>query len=439
MTSLLHAVRDHALALRGNMHDYDALLEQVGDRSLVLLGESTHGTHEFYRMRAEITRRLILEKQFDAVIVEADWPDALRLNRYVHGRGDEDIDRAFDDFQRFPRWMWRNQDVRDFIHWLASHNDRASLNAEVGFYGLDLYSLYRSADAVMEYLARVDPEQLDAAREVYTCLDHVRDPQRYGYEAVRGLRPACSEALTHQLLSLQEVAARHVREGDLPGRDEHFFAEQNAHVVRGAEHYYRSMFSSRQSSWNVRDQHMADTVLRLQQHRRANDGTGKLVIWAHNSHVGDARATDMARAGEWNLGQLLRQRAAGEVMLVGFTTCTGHVAAAHDWGGEVEHFALRTPLPDSWEALFHQSRLESFYLPLEAPASPLDDAQRQMRAVGVIYRPASERASHYLSSRLGAQFDAIFHLDETSALVPFDRPPHWPPFNTRAGSRGLRT
>lgn len=439
MSSLLHAVRDHALALRGTTHDYDALLEQVGDRSLVLLGESTHGTHEFYRMRAEITRRLILEKQFDAVIVEADWPDALRLNRYVHGRGDEDIERAFDDFQRFPRWMWRNQDVREFIECLAVHNDRASLNAQVGFYGLDLYSLYRSADAVMDYLARVDPEQLDAAREVYTCLDHVRDPQRYGYEAVRGLRPVCSEALTQQLLSLHETATRHVREGDISGRDEHFFAEQNAHVVRGAEHYYRSMFSSRQSSWNVRDQHMADTVLRLQQHRRANDGTGKLVIWAHNSHVGDARATDMARAGEWNLGQLLRQRAASEVMLVGFTTCTGHVAAAHDWGGEVEHFALRTPLPDSWEALFHQTALERFYLPLEAPASPLADAQRQIRAVGVIYRPASERASHYLSSQLGRQFDAVFHLDETSALMPFDRPPHWPSFNTRAGSRGLYT
>lgn len=424
--TLLNSVRDHAVRLDGNLRDYEELLDQVGERSLVLLGESTHGTSEFYHMRAQITQRLIEEKGFDAVAVEADWPDAYRLNRFALGIGDEESEQAFADFERFPRWMWRNRDVLRFIEWLAAHNDSRDEPRKAGFYGLDLYSMYRSAAAVAEYLEKVDPEQATLARKVYECLDHVRDPQQYGFEAASGLRPDCREALQEQLVVLSARDEAALVGGGLAARDEQFYAEHNAQVVKNAEAYYRGMFGSRINTWNLRDEHMAATLLKLQRYRRERGGVGKVVVWAHNSHVGDARATEMNRRRELNLGQLARQQAGeDQVVLVGFTTYTGRVAAAHDWDGEVEHFQLRPALPESFEDLFHRSRVGDFFLRLDTrEARPLRDLQLE-RAVGVIYRPRTERASHYFEASLAAQFDAVFHVDESHAVEPFDLPWHW--------------
>ncbi|MDE2234764.1 MAG: erythromycin esterase family protein [Gammaproteobacteria bacterium] len=420
-----HATRSLARKLTGGARDYDALLAMAEDKQFVLLGEATHGTREFYRMRAEITRRLIDELGFDAVAVEGDWPDAWRVNRYVHGHGDDDAEVALADFERFPLWMWRNREVLDFIGWLRTGNTGRPLERRAGFYGLDLYSLYRSADAVIHYLDRVDPEEGQRARRRYALLDHVRDPQTYGYQSAFGLRPAAHREVVEQLQQLLQSNNQYVRANGLADIDAQFFAERNAAVVVNAETYYRAMFGSRINTWNLRDAHMCDTLFALSEYRRRRGGLGRVVVWAHNSHVGDARATEARERGEWNLGQLVRERAASSALLVGFTTYTGYVSAASEWDGDVEHRWVRPALKDSCEHLFHTTRLERFFLPLGS--SDADSLQQSMlqRAIGVIYVPHTERASHYFDVSLASQFDAVFHVDETSALEPLDIPEHW--------------
>jgi erythromycin esterase-like protein len=418
----LDVIRNEALRLDGDEHDYDALLDSVGDRSLVLLGEATHGTREFYRMRAELTLRLVVEQGFDAIAVEADWPDAYRLNLFVRGEGPDHVARsAFDDFQRFPRWMWRNEEVLRFVERLRDINMTRQASERIGFYGLDMYSMYRSANAVVDYLSTVDEEQAAIARKQYAALDHVRDPQRYGYEAVLGLRPDCREAVRQRLLDLWTLAPEYLSADGRGAVDAYFFAERNAHVVASAESYYRAMFGSRAASWNVRDEHMVQTLFALQAHLRALGSAGKVVVWAHNSHLGDARATEMSRAGEWNVGQLVRERAGAEAAwLVGFTTYTGTVTAAYEWDGEAECRQVKVARPDSYEDLFHRTRLDRFYLPMqEETARVLRDPLLE-RAIGVLYRPDTEYESHYFTASIAAQFDAVFHLDETSAVEPLD-------------------
>jgi erythromycin esterase-like protein len=424
MTPFL-ATRELAQRLEDRATDYDALLEMAADRRFVLLGEATHGTQEFYRMRAEITRRLIVEHGFDAVAVEADWPDAWRVNRYVQGDGDDDATSALDDFERFPQWMWRNREVLNFISWLRTYNADLGPQASVGFYGLDLYSLYRSADAVIRYLQQVDAAQAEIARERYAALDHVREPQVYGYQAAFGQRPAAREAAVAQLLQLRKDAQAYLERNGLTASDAHFFAERNAAVVVNAETYYRAMFGRRINTWNLRDAHMRDTLLALADYRLRRGGTGKVVVWAHNSHLGDARATEAHLRGEWNLGQLMRQEVGDKALLVGFTTYTGHVSAASQWDGEVEHKWVRPALHDSYEYLFHSTGIDRFFLNLNQPAAePLRETLLE-RAIGVIYLPQTERASHYFVASLAHQFDAVFHLDETTALEPLDAPRHW--------------
>jgi erythromycin esterase-like protein len=435
----LEAVRSASLLLGGNLDDptggkdYDALLSMVGTRSFVLLGEATHGTHEFYRMRAQITRRLINECGFDAVAVEADWPDAYRLNRYVRGESSTAAITAFSDFQRFPTWMWCNQDVLDFITWLHAHNNRqqsADKPMPAGFYGLDLYSLYRSVDAVTEYLEQVDPEQAGIARRLYSALDHVRDPQDYGYQAASGLRPACRDAAALLLTDLVKRAPEYLSADGRTTADEQFFAERNAYVVLNAEQYYRAMFTGRMNTWNLRDAHMVNTLLALRQHLSNGGRPGKIVVWAHNSHLGDARATEMGERGEWNVGQLLREHVgAQQVLLVGFTTYTGHVTAAREWDGPAERRWVRPARKDSIEHLFYESHRDRFFLALNdgvqnAVAGALHEPLLE-RAIGVLYRPETEYASHYFQARVGSQFDAVFHLDETSAVEPFDATALW--------------
>ena len=421
VTNPLEWIRGTAIRLGGAAGDYDALLEAAGDRPLVLLGEATHGTREFYRMRAEITLRLIQEKAFDAVAVEADWPDAYRLNRYVRGEGGTNAEQAFDDFERFPTWMWRNEEVLRFIRQLREINQNRPAEGRVGFYGLDMYSLYRSSEAVIAYLEDVDQEQAALAREQYATLDHVRDPQRYGYEAVFGMRPDARAEVQERLDELLRRAPSYLELDGRPAADAFFFAERNAHVVKSAEAYYRAMFGGRAESWNLRDRHMADTLFALQSYLRRQERPGRVVVWAHNSHLGDARATEMSRAGEWNVGQLVREAVGPrQAFLVGFTTSTGTVTAAHDWGGEAESRKIRVALPESYEGLFQRTRLERFYLPLGGRAGEVLKTPMLERAIGVLYRPETEYQSHYFMASLPQQFDAVFHVDETSAVDPME-------------------
>ena len=269
------AVRDLAQRLDGNASDYDALLEMVRGRDLVLLGEATHGTAEFYRMRAEITLRLIGECGFDTVAIEGDWPDAWRINRYVQGEGPDDATTALDDFERFPAWMWRNREMCDFIAALRALNAAKPRQQRTGVYGLDLYSLYRSADAVIRYLGTVDPHEVALARERYAALDHVRDPQTYGYTAALGARPAARAGAVQQLLQLRADEFEYLSRDGTDALDAQFFAEQNAQVVVNAEAYYRGMFSSRINTWNLRDSHMANTLFALARYRVRRGGSGK--------------------------------------------------------------------------------------------------------------------------------------------------------------------
>ena len=398
----------------------------IGDAPYVLLGEASHGTHEFYKARAEITKRLVREKGFSIIAWEADWPDALRVNRYVRGSGkDEDAAEALADFQRFPVWMWRNVDVADFVGWLRSHNDGLRRNQRrVGVYGLDLYSLHRSMQSVIEFLDKTHPEAAAAARRRYGCFDDFGDdPQTYGMLASGDAAASCEKEVVEQLLELQRHAADFLGRNGRAAADEMFFAEQNARVARDAEQYYRAMYRGRPNTWNLRDRHMAATLDELVAHFRKQGEQPKAIVWAHNSHLGDARATDMTQRGELNVGQLMRERHGQEVVSVGFTTYSGTVTAASDWGEPAERKHVRPGMADSYEALFHDVGVPNFLLTMREHRHlqrQLDSALLE-RAIGVIYRPDTERWSHYFHARLSDQFDAVIHFDRTRAVEPLER------------------
>ncbi|HZR98046.1 MAG TPA: erythromycin esterase family protein [Chloroflexota bacterium] len=429
-SELADTLRAAAQPLTGAAHDYDRLLDRVGDRRLVLLGEGSHGTHEFYQARADITRRLIAEKGFTAVAVEADWPDAYRVNCYVRGLGhDASATEALDGFRRFPTWMWRNTVVCEFVEWLRAHN--AALGPSgwpVGFYGLDLYSLYTSIEAVIRYLERVDPAAAARARESYACFEQFgEDSQAYGWATGFGLARSCQEDVVQQLVDLQRHAADYLRRDGQMAEDEYFYAQQNARLVRDAEEYYRMMGRGRVSSWNLRDCHMADTLDALVAHLTRATPHAKIVVWAHNSHLGDARATELGERGELNLGQVARVRYDDHALLVGFTTYEGTVTAASDWDAPAERKQVRPGLPGSYEALFHELGLPRFLLAWrdDDPAALALLGPRLERAIGVIYRPETERQSHYFDARLAEQFDAVLHFDTTTAVEPLERTAGW--------------
>lgn len=417
-------VREAAVPVLGLANDYDALLECIGEAQFVLLGEASHGTHEFYRERARITQRLIREKGFSAIAVEADWPDAYRVNRYVQGdNSDSDATEALGGFKRFPAWMWRNADLLDFVGWLRAHNDSRAPEERVGFYGLDLYSLHASMEHVLLYLDKVDPAAAQRARLRYACFetsDH--DPQAYGYAAGLGLRPSCEKEAITQLIDLQKNALRYARMDGFAAIERFFDAEQNARVVKDAEEYYRSMFGGSVHSWNLRDHHMAETFKALVAHLNRVDSPARVVVWAHNSHVGDARATQMGKQGEYNIGQLLREHYGRDCRNVGFTTFTGTVTAASNWDGIAERKRVRPGRPDCYENLLHQIGLPAFSLMMKLGTSVSRGLEEPMleRAIGVVYRPETEFASHYFQASLSRQFDAIIHLDETRAVEPLE-------------------
>ena len=415
----LSSIREHAVDLDSD-NGYDALIERARDKRLVLLGEASHGTHQFYAERAAISQRLVDELGFDAIAVEADWPDAYRVNRYVRGDSpDDNADHALSGFQRFPQWMWRNEDIVEFVEWLRTRNASYADFEHAGFYGIDLYSLHASIEQVLHYLAKVDPDAAVRARERYSCFDSFgSDPQQYGYATSYGAE-GCEEGVVRQLVELQRSARRYVNGFRADGADEHFMAEQNARLVQNAERYYRAMFRGRVSSWNLRDTHMAETIDALLLHLGRDGHESKLIVWAHNSHLGDARATEMGARGELNLGQLLRERYRGAVLSVGFTTHSGEVTAARDWDAPSDTRTVVPSLAGSIERLFHDAGLRRSFLDLATPAVRRALREPRLeRAIGVIYRPETERASHYFKARVSDQFDAIIHIDETTAVQP---------------------
>jgi erythromycin esterase-like protein len=423
------AVRAAARPLSGGSGDFDALLDLIGDARVVLLGEATHGTHDFYRVRAEITKRLIREKAFEGVAIEGDWPDAFRVDQFVRGEGtDQGASEALVGFERFPQWMWRNADVLDFVGWLRAYNEARGDAKPTRFFGLDLYSLHRSIELVLEYLDIVDPTGARAARQRYACLtQYGTDARAYGYATTLHLQPTCEEEAITQLVALRRSAAEYASRDGRLAPDALFSAEQNARLVRNAERYYRNMLTRDATSWNLRDAHMAETLIELERHLGTAAKPAKLVVWAHNSHLGDARATQMGASGEWNVGQLVRERLGTAARLVGFTTYSGTVTAASDWDAPAQRMAVRPALSDSYEALFHEAGPPRFLLDLRTPSPAVRalEEPRLERAIGVIYRPQTERLSHYFGASLPQQFDAVLHYDATRAVEPLERTAVW--------------
>lgn len=418
-------ISEKAVSFEGAGDVPNEVLSLVGDAQFVLIGEASHGTHEFYKHRIEITKRLIAEKDFSAVAAEADFPDAYRVNRYARGAGnDKKAENALEDFKRYPLWMWRNRDVLDFVGWLRNHNDKLNVSNRVGFYGIDLYSLHSSMEAVLNYLDKTDKDAAKRARYRYSCFEAFgEDAQHYGYAASFDLSKSCEDETVRQLIDLQRRAADYMNRDGFVARDEFFYAEQNARLVKNAEEYYREMFRGRVSSWNLRDRHMTETLIALAAHLETQGQPPKIVVWAHNSHLGDARATDMSRRGEWNVGQLVRKKFGEDKCVnLGFTTFAGTVAATSNWDEQAQIKRVREGTKGSYEKLFHETGVANFFLNLrdEEIKNVLNEPLLE-RAIGVIYRPEIERVSHYFYARLPDQFDGVIHFDRTRAVEPLDK------------------
>ena len=389
--------------------------DRFGEAKVVLLGEASHGTSEFYRARAAITRRLIDRHGFTIVAVEADWPDAATIDREV--RGKPPLPAAEPPFQRFPTWMWRNTDVRAFTNWLADHNIGRDADAQAGFYGLDLYNLSASIYAVITYLDKVDPDAAKVARERYGCLTPwASDPAVYGRLAMRSGFAPCENAVVKMLRDLLNRRIEYSRKDG----ESFFGAAQNARLVKNAERYYRAMYHGAAASWNLRDTHMFET---LEQLLASKGDNAKAVVWAHNSHIGNAAYTDMSAVrDEINIGQLVRERYGSQAALIGFGTHTGTVMASTDWDGPMEVKEVRPSRADSYERLCHDTGIKRFLLDLregrnDAARAALLDPKRE-RFIGVIYRPETELQSHYSYASLPMQFDAFVWFDETTAVTP---------------------
>jgi erythromycin esterase-like protein len=393
--------------------DFADAFERFGDARIVLLGEATHGTHEFYAARAAITRRLIERHGFNIVAVEGDWPDIARIDDYI--RHNAPRPRRGEPFARFPTWMWRNEEVLGFADWLRSHNASLPESKRVSMRGLDVYSLGESIHAVIAYLEKHDPASADVARKRYGCLLPWQDePQRYGSAVQYGRMSACEDSVVTQLGELLAQRMRYMAEDG----ETYFDAEQNARIVRAAERYYRAMYQGAVSSWNLRDRHMFETLQTLMAHH----GDARAVIWAHNSHIGNATATAMGWRGEFNIGELVRAGYGDQAVLIGFGTDRGTVAAASDWDGPMEIKRVRPAREDSWESAFRHTGIARSLTDWRGErrkelAAPLSEVLLE-RAIGVIYRPETELASHYFEAVLADQFDAYVWFEETRAVSP---------------------
>jgi erythromycin esterase-like protein len=419
--SLVEIVREHALPLSNGPSALTPVVDMAANASFVLIGEATHGTHEFYEVRAQLTRRLIEDHAFNAVVVEANWPDTARVNKYVRGeRQDKTADEALSGYKEFPNWMWRNTDVRDFVSWLRAWNTALSAGTpQTGFYGMDLYSLFSSRDAVLGYLRDTAPAEAQYAAERYHRLGKFSDPQIYGAAAASGWRTSAGKGAKQQFERMTQVAALHLKSDNAGPAERAFDAWQNSRVVRNAEEYYRESYGGVVNTWNLRDRHMADTLDALAEHLRSRDGYARIVVWAHNSHIGDARATEASWHGQWNLGQLMRERHPRKAVLIGFSTNTGTVMASSNWGEPGVIKRVQPAMPRSYERAFRETGIPAFVLPLRS--DPVAKELRRpllQRAIGVIYAPRTERQSHYFEARLAQQFDAVIHFDHTRAVEP---------------------
>ena len=418
---LARLIREEAESFSGiEDANLDPLLARIGDARVVLLGEASHGTSEFYRMRARITRELITRAGFSLVAVEADWPDARWVDAYVRHATEPPSKEL--PFKRFPRWMWRNREVAEFLDWLRQHNGTlAERDRRVGFYGLDLYSLYASIESVLHYLDRTDPAAARLARERYGCLTPwAEEPAAYGRAAITDAERSCEFEVVRTLQDLLSRRLDYARHGD---GDRFLDAVQNARLVANAERYYRVMYYGSTESWNLRDQHMFDTLETL----LATGGpAARAVVWEHNSHIGDAAATEMGRAGQLNVGRLCREAFGAGAYLVGFGTHDGAVAAAHNWDQPMQVMQVRPSHSASYERIFHDTGLEAALLPLRASASTASREEllpdRLERAIGVIYRPATEMASHYFRASLPEQFDEYVWFDRTGPVTELAGP-----------------
>lgn len=407
------------MPITGASSDYDPLIADVADADFVLLGEATHGTHEFYRERARISERLIREYGFGAVAIEGDWPETERVNRYVRGLGaDRYAEEALSGYTRFPRWMWRNREFHDFIEGLRSYNQSLPPARRVGVYGMDVYNLYDAADAVVGHLTRVNPAAAARARMQYRCFaGHGRDTQRYGMASRRPKRSCRQEA------AAVEAEVRTLpRPPDPVAAEAHFAAVRNAASVAGAEEYFRILYAG-SLAWNARDRRMAAAIGEIAQHVGTLSGRrGKVIAWAHNSHVGDARATQANLRGELSLGQLMRERAGARAYLLGFLTHSGTVMAAGEWGAPGRVFELRPAARESHAGVLHNVGVDNALLLLRGnPEAARFLGARLQRAVGVVYARDAERESHYLRADLPRQFDAVIYFDHTRAVTPLGR------------------
>jgi erythromycin esterase-like protein len=416
---LVQDVARMALPLEGPA-DLDPLLERIGEARYVLLGEASHGTSEYYRWRAEISRRLIREKGFSFIAVEGDWPDCYRVNRYVKGYPDSGTDahEVLFAFARWPTWMWANEEVVELAEWLRRHNAGLAGERKAGFYGLDVYSLWDSLYAVLGYLRKADPSALPAAVRAFRCFEpYGEDVQEYARATV--LVPAsCEDEVVTLLRELRRNEPRYAADG----REDYFAAEQNALVVRDAEAYYRAMVRGGPKSWNIRDRHMTETLERLMRHH----GPGaKAIVWEHNTHIGDARFTDMADDGMVNVGQLVRERHADDgVVLVGFGSHRGTVIAGREWEAPMEDMPVPPARAGSWEDVLHRAGAEDKLLLFEGLLGAGDFLQeRGHRAIGVVYHPESERFGNYVPTVLPRRYDAFCYIDETRALHPLHPSP----------------
>lgn len=397
----------------------DNLLERIGDSRLVLLGEASHGTAEFYEMRARITQELVEKKGFTIVAVEADWPDAAHIDHYIHGTEPDPL-LENRPFSRFPTWMWANHSVLKFTHWLKAHNDKVDTHyKQAGFYGLDLYSLYHSMEVVLNYLDKVDPETAEVARVRYGCLmPWASDPGMYSRVTITRQYKECEDDV---LATLQDLLSKRLDYSLADGK-RFFDAEQNARLIANAERYYRTMYYAENNSWNQRDQHMFETLQSVLAFRGPES---KAIIWEHNSHIGDARATQMSARGEFNIGQLARQEYGDRAYLIGFGTDHGTVAAASEWGGAMEAKQVQPSHIDSYEHVCHEVPTDNFLLPLRKPLQEITRkkllVERLERAIGVIYQPETELQSHYFYASLPRQFDEYIWFDETHAVEPLTK------------------
>lgn len=415
--------------------DLDILLDRVGDSQFVLLGEASHGTSEFYRWRTEITKRLINEKEFSFIAVEGDWPDCYNVNRYVKGMPDSG-GSAYDvlySFNRWPTWMWANKEIIELIEWLRKYNEKLPEDQKIGFYGLDVYSLWESMESVIKYLQRVDPQAIRTAIEAYHCFEPYGKSVEDYARATAFVPESCEDEVIDMLIELRSKSNQYKSNG-VGRREEYLNAEQNAIVAKNAELYYRKMIQGGTSTWNIRDSHMMDTLKRLMEFYGKDNDDAKSIVWAHNTHIGDARQTDMADNNMINIGQLVREHASEKnVVLVGFGTYKGSVIAAREWGEKMERMYVPSAVEGSWDSLLHeQSNGSNSLLVFKEQDSKKYKEQllseeeirtkRSQRAIGVVYNPAYERYGNYVPTLLTKRYDAFLHIDETHALHPLHMP-----------------